>query len=90
MPLLYTAATPDLHSELPSAVPGRQHRHLAAAEEGDMPNLVQLTPVTREDVARIAEWLEDSEVAALVDEVVAGGAGYDLPTASEPRFIVGG
>ncbi len=28
-----------------------------------MPNLVQLTPVTREDVARIAEWLEDSEVA---------------------------
>jgi UDP-N-acetylglucosamine 4,6-dehydratase len=35
-------------------------------------------------------WLEDHEIAALVEQVKSGIDGYDLPAATEPRFIVGG
>lgn len=35
-------------------------------------------------------WLTDEEVAGLVHEVESSNSDYDRPTASEPRFIVGG
>ena len=35
-------------------------------------------------------WLSDEEIAALVENVKSEVDGYDLPMASEPRFIVGG
>ncbi|MDP7202146.1 MAG: UDP-N-acetylglucosamine 4,6-dehydratase (inverting) [Dehalococcoidia bacterium] len=35
-------------------------------------------------------WLTDEEVAELVEQVQREMGGYDLPAATEPRFIVGG
>ena len=35
-------------------------------------------------------WLDDEEVAALVDDVKSGSESFDIPTAHEPKFIVGG
>ena len=36
------------------------------------------------------QWLSDGEIEALVEDVKNNGSSYDVPLASEPRFIVGG
>ena len=37
-----------------------------------------------------AWWLDDEDIARLVDQVSTALEGYDLPSPTEPRFIVGG
>ena len=35
-------------------------------------------------------WFTDDEIAALVEDVISGHGEFVAPTATEPRFIVGG